>query len=104
MDRIYEDAKDLHVRNAIVYVKAAELSGEDGAPATGYAYEDKACTKKIKTSALKDLYLKGCVVCMVDQNDGLTTPIALYPGINALMFFYVGNGGAPTPAGVIGED
>lgn len=52
MDRIYEDAKDVHVRAICVYGKASDTA----------AYVDSACTEKFKTSDLKEAFLKGTVI------------------------------------------
>ncbi|MDO5397622.1 MAG: hypothetical protein Q4G33_06805 [bacterium] len=52
MDRIYDDAKDLHVRAVCVYGKANDTA----------AYTDSDCTEKFKTDELKEVFLKGAVV------------------------------------------
>lgn len=52
MNKVYEDAKDLHVRNTYGYVKAGD----------SYIYEDAAGTKKIKAPALKNLFVKGLLI------------------------------------------
>lgn len=67
MDKIFEQAKDLHVVATYVYV-----NGDT------YAYEDKECTKKIKKSVLKDLFLKGM---LVNDEGTLKTVLAFTNGV-----------------------
>lgn len=50
MDRIYEDLKDLHVKATMVYVDDSK------------AYKDSAHTQQYKTSELKEVFLKGCLI------------------------------------------
>lgn len=52
MDRVFEQAKDLHVRAVYIYKKVSETN----------AYVDAACTIQFKTSELKDAFLKGAVI------------------------------------------
>lgn len=52
MDRIYEDAKDLHVKATYIYGKASDNA----------AYVDSDCTEKYKTSELNEVFLKGAVI------------------------------------------
>lgn len=52
MDRIFDDAKDKYVRATYVYGKASDTA----------AYVDSECTEKYKTSALKEVFLKGAVI------------------------------------------
>ena len=52
MKKIFEDAKDVHVRATMVYVKANDA----------YAYADAAKTVKIPHAVLKDMYYKGMVI------------------------------------------
>lgn len=54
MTKIYEDAKDLHVRVVVVY----QGSGNDATK----AYVDPECSVRIKPDELKDAFLKGMVV------------------------------------------
>lgn len=54
MVNIYNDAKDKNVAAIIIYGKSGESS-----PA---AYSDEACTVKMKTSELKDAFLKRSVI------------------------------------------
>lgn len=56
MERIYDQAKDKNVAAIIIYGKSGESS-----PA---AYADSACTVKMKTSELKDAFLKRAVVAI----------------------------------------
>lgn len=50
MDRIYEDLKDLHIKATMVYVNDSK------------AYKDSAHTEQYKTSELKEVFLKGCMI------------------------------------------
>lgn len=54
MNKIYEDAKDLHVRVVMIYQGTS-------AGATK-AFVDAACTTQAKTSELKDAFIKGCLI------------------------------------------
>ena len=54
MEKIFADAKDKNVSAVIIYGKSGESS-----PA---AYTDSACTVKMKTSELKDAFLKRAVI------------------------------------------
>lgn len=54
MDKIFDQAKDKNVAALIVYGKTGESS-----PA---AYVDAACTKKMKTSELKDAVIKRAII------------------------------------------
>lgn len=54
MERIFDQAKDKNVAAIIIYGKSGESS-----PA---AYADSACTVKMKTSELKDAFLKRAVI------------------------------------------
>lgn len=49
-NKVYEHANDLHVRTIVVYVKES------------VTYTNRACTKKMSTSQLKDAFIKGCIV------------------------------------------
>lgn len=61
MEKIYEQAKDLHVRKVVIYGNASK------------AYADAEHTVQLKTSELKDAFLMGCVV---DAGSGLVVPTA----------------------------
>lgn len=50
MERIYQDAKDKNVAKVIVYVDSAK------------AYSDAGHKTQMKTSELKDAFMKGCVL------------------------------------------
>lgn len=52
MDRIYDDAKDIHVRAVCIYGKTGDTT----------AYLDSACTEKFKTGELKEAFIKGAVI------------------------------------------
>lgn len=54
MNKIFQQAKDKNVAAVVIYGKSGESS-----PA---AYADSACTVKMKTSELKDAFLKRAVV------------------------------------------
>lgn len=54
MDKIFDQAKDKNVAALIIYGKKGE-----SAPA---AYADVACTKKMKTSELKDAVIKRAII------------------------------------------
>ncbi len=54
MDKIFDQAKDKNVAALIIYGKSGESS-----PA---AYADSACTKKMKTSELKDAVIKRAII------------------------------------------
>lgn len=54
MDRVYQDAKDKNVAKVIVYVSSAK------------AYSDAAHKTQMKTSELKDAFMKGCVLVSTD--------------------------------------
>lgn len=58
MDRVFDQAKDVHVSATYVYGNGSDT----------YAYEDSGCTKKIGTSALTDLFLKGAVIVVGGVN------------------------------------
>lgn len=57
MDKVYEDAKDVHVSGIHIYVKTSDT----------YAYADNNYKTKIDAVDLKDLFLKGVYI-----NDGGT--------------------------------
>lgn len=58
IEKIYEQAKDQYVAATIIYAKpSGDLSIVDG-----YAYIDSECTKKFKTSELKEAFIKGSLV------------------------------------------
>lgn len=52
MEKIYENADDLHVEVVRVYAKASDA----------YAYADAAFTTKISADDLKNAFIKGMVV------------------------------------------
>lgn len=63
MDRIYDDAKDKNVRANCVYGTAEDTA----------LYIDSECKTQIKTSELKEIFKKGCVVSL---NGGLCKAIS----------------------------
>lgn len=52
MAKIYEKAKDVHVRATYVYKKSGDA----------YAYVDAAKTTKIDAEDLQELFRKGCLI------------------------------------------
>ena len=52
MDRIFEQAKDLHVRATYIYGKASDTA----------AYVDADCTQKMTVSQMKEIFLRGGVI------------------------------------------
>ena len=62
MDKIFEQAKDLHVVATYVYG-----NGDN------YAYIDAECTKNYKTSELKEVFVKGA---LININGILCKPLA----------------------------
>lgn len=76
MSKIYEDAKDVHVRGILVYKKTSDTK----------AYSDSACTKQFTTSELKDAYLKGAVI---DDAGVLYKPVALKIATGVATITYV---------------
>ncbi len=52
MEKIYEQSKDLHVVATVIY------------PNAGKAYFDAAHTTQLKTSELKEAFIKGAVVAI----------------------------------------
>lgn len=72
MDRIYDDAKDKNVAKVVIYV------ADDS-----FIYADSALTRKLTSSELEDVFLKGCVVIVteslgdgsIEEYDALFAPI-----------------------------
>lgn len=64
MEKIYDQAKDKNVAAVVVYVSGAEIgaiqNNTEGAKA--YAYADEDCTIKMKSSELKDAFIKRAIV------------------------------------------
>lgn len=52
MDRIFEQAKGLHVRATYIYGKAGDTA----------AYVDADCTQKMTVSQMKEIFLKGGMI------------------------------------------
>lgn len=70
MDKIFEQAKDLHVVATMVY-----SNGEDG-----LAYADTECKKQFKLSELKEVFIKGALI--KDITDGtLYQPISFIENV-----------------------
>lgn len=57
MDKIFEQAKDLHVVATYVYNNGSDV----------FAYVDAECTIKFKTSELKEVFLKGALIKIGDD-------------------------------------
>lgn len=81
MDRIFEDANDLHVRATCIYGKTGESSP--------VAYTDSDCKVKMKTSELKNAFLKRAVIVI---GDDLFIPIAFSVSGNIGSVTYAKNG------------
>lgn len=58
MDKIFEQAKDLHVVATYVYGNGSDTN----------AYADAECTKQFTVSELKEVFVKGALIKI---NDGL---------------------------------
>lgn len=58
MEKIFEQAKDLHVVATYVYGNGTDTN----------AYADAECTKQFTTSELKEVFVKGALIKI---NDGL---------------------------------
>lgn len=52
MEKIYDNAKDVHVAARKVYAKASDA----------YAYSDSECKTKISAEDLEDAFIKGMIV------------------------------------------
>lgn len=76
MVKIYEDAKDVHVRGVFIFKKTSDTK----------AYSDIGCTKQFTTSELKDAYLKGAVI---DVSGALYKPVALSIAAGVATITYV---------------
>lgn len=61
MDRIYNDAKDKNVAKIVIFVNA------------GKAYIDAAHKVQFKTSELKDVFMKGCVLKTAENTYAIPT-------------------------------
>lgn len=81
MVRIYNDAKDEHVRATYIYGKS---TGSDTT-----AYMDEACTIKFNTSDLKEVFLKGSVIVI---GSAMYIPISFTIVSNAGVITYAKKG------------
>ena len=63
-DKIYNDAcsKDIEA-----YVLYAAMDNNEV-----YAYKDQACTEKVTYEEMRDMFLKGVVVCASNGNDSIS--------------------------------
>ena len=74
-NKILADHDDVYSHGTILY----QFHDEPYA-----VYEDKACNNQVEGETLKDIYLKGCVVAVVDDNGEVTgyyKPTSLSVGI-----------------------
>ena len=90
MTKIYEHSDDLHVRATVLYTNynAAQPSATDYTPEYIVAYEDKELTKPVTSKALKNAFLKGCVITF----GGDSFPEELTPYVSPMGFGYDDNG------------
>ena len=77
MDKIYEQAKDLHVVATMIYKKDGDQ----------HAYKDVGCEKAFKTSELKEAFIKGALIKIGDA-------IHLPTGFMAGSVWYAGETGS----------
>lgn len=86
MDRIFQDAKDKNVAKVVVYVSSAK------------AYSDADHKTQMKTSELKDAFMKGCV--LVSAAGTWVTPSSYTEsaGIGAIVGLDAGATGTTTTA------
>lgn len=56
MDKVYKDAKHVHVAAIKVYAKSGDT----------FAYSDSGTTTKITAAELEDMYYHGCVIVGID--------------------------------------
>lgn len=75
MNKIYEDAVDLHVVTRLIYKKADDV----------YAYEDSATTVKIDAATLVDAFTKGALVVDGD-NHYKPTALAIADGVATITY------------------
>ena len=66
MKTIYEQAKDLHVKNYVVYGKAADSK----------LYAEAAYTNQIEQAALEEMFSKGLVLIDLGD-DGQAIPVSI---------------------------
>ena len=76
MNKVFEQAKDLHVRAIYIYKKASDTT----------AYVDEAYTVKFKTSELKDAFLKGAVI---NASGVLSKPVGYSEASNVGSVMYI---------------
>lgn len=90
MDRVFERAKDLHVRAVYIYKKVSETK----------AYVDAACTIQFKTSELKDAFLKGAVI---NASGVLSKPVGYSEASNVGSVSYIVPNGTTTTSADIAK-
>lgn len=88
MAAIYEDYQDQHVANYVIYYKN-----------DGKAYTDAARTVQFTTSALKDYFLKGAVICIDDDNYAIPVGYAESSNVGSVSYI-VPNGTTATQADI----
>lgn len=77
--KIYQDLKDVHVSNVIVYTNGTD----------GKAYVDSSLSKQFASEDLKDAYEKGCLV--KDSSGNYYTPVGYAVATGAASINYVVN-------------
>lgn len=70
MDKIFNDAKDKNVSATYVYGKSSDTK----------AYADAACKTQLKTSELKEMFLKRAIISI---GDALYVPVSFSVTSNA---------------------
>ena len=82
MANIYNDAKDKNVAAIIIYGKSGESS-----PA---AYSDEDCKVKMKTSELKDAFLKRAVI-LIGENYFVPTGFSVASNVGTVTYVKAGS-------------
>lgn len=87
MDKIFNQAKDKNVSAVIIYGKEND---PDGSP---LAYADEACTIAMKTSELKDAFLKRAVI-KIGECDYIPIVFTMVDGIVRVGYITAGESGS----------
>ncbi len=66
MEKVFEQLKDLHVKNYVVFGKAADHK----------LYAEAAFTNQIEQAALEDMFAKGLVLIDLGE-DGQAVPVSI---------------------------
>lgn len=82
MANIYNDAKDKNVAAIIIYGKSGESSP--------VAYSDKDCKVKMKTSELKDAFLKRAVI-LISENYFVPTGFSVANNVGTVTYAKAGS-------------